>query len=169
MLQSEETKGKSAGKVVAATEEPQYLMNLNASITQCMAKAMEYLSDFTFVSMGNMTLVRQDSYLAHAKSCLKQNTLATLHADPLDSPTLFPVSVFRKAKEDISKFEDKGRLYTQSADWGDRHFYPTESRINKHRIRSPGKWLGNNWDISAKRKVVISRISIPHVQGTAII
>ena len=53
-------------------------MNFNVSITQCIAKAMEHLSDFAFVSMANMTLVRQDSYLVHVKSGLKQATLAVL-------------------------------------------------------------------------------------------
>ena len=59
-------KGKSAGKVGAATEEFQYLMNFSTSITQCVAKAME-LSDFAFVSIANVTLVRRDSYMAHVK------------------------------------------------------------------------------------------------------
>ena len=78
ILQSEQTRGKSAGKVGAATEELQCLMNFNASSTQCMAKAMEHLSDFAFISMANVTLVRQDSYLAKLKSGLKQDTLAAL-------------------------------------------------------------------------------------------
>ena len=55
VLQSEQTKGKSAGKLGTATEELQYLMNFNTSITQCMVKAMEHLADFAFISM---TLVR---------------------------------------------------------------------------------------------------------------
>ena len=89
----------------AATEELQYLMNFNASITQCMAKAMGHLSEFAFASMANVTLVRQDSYLAHVKCGLKQDTLAALCRALLDLPTLFPV--LKKAEEDISKFEDK--------------------------------------------------------------
>ena len=58
ILQSEHRKGKSADKVGVATEELQYLMNFNSSITQCMAKAMEHLSDFAFVSMYNITPAR---------------------------------------------------------------------------------------------------------------
>ena len=65
-------------------------MNFNASITQCMAKATEHLSDFAFVSMANVTLVRRDSYLAHVKSGFKQDTLAALRQTPLDLATLFP-------------------------------------------------------------------------------
>ena len=49
-LQNEQAKGKSAGKVGAATEELQYLMNFRTSIT-----------DFAFVSMANVTLVRRDA------------------------------------------------------------------------------------------------------------
>ena len=55
----------------AATEELQYPMNFNASITQCMAKVMEHLSDFAFVSISKVMLVKQDSYLGHVKSGLK--------------------------------------------------------------------------------------------------
>ena len=62
LLQSEQTKGYSAGEVRAITQELQYLMNINASITQCMAKVMEHLSDFAFVSMANVMLFKQDSY-----------------------------------------------------------------------------------------------------------
>ena len=71
VLQSEQAKGKLAGKVGAATEELQYLMNFSNCITQCVAKAMGHLSDFTFVSMANLTLCRRGSYLAHVKSGLK--------------------------------------------------------------------------------------------------
>ena len=45
VLQTEQTKEKSAGKVGAATEELQYQMNFSTSIIQCMAKAMEHLLD----------------------------------------------------------------------------------------------------------------------------
>ena len=44
-----------------------------------MANAMEHLSDFVFVSMANVTLMRRDSYLAYVKSGLKQDTFAALH------------------------------------------------------------------------------------------
>ena len=79
ILQAEHSKGKSADKVGGATEELQYLMTFNSSITQCMAKTMEHLSDFAFVSMYNFTLAHCDSYLAHIKSGIKQDTLAALH------------------------------------------------------------------------------------------
>ena len=107
VLQSEQAKGKSAGKVGSAKEELQYLMNFSTSITHCVAKAMEHLSDFTFVSMANVTLCKRDSYLAHLKSGLKQDTVAALRQAPLDLPTLFLDSVLKRAEDDIGRFEDK--------------------------------------------------------------
>ena len=85
---------------------------------------MEHLSDFTFVSIGNVTLLRRDSYLSYAKSGLKQDTPAALHHVPLDLPTLFPDAVLRKAEEDVSKFENKGRSHTQSACRRDNRYHP---------------------------------------------
>ena len=58
-----ESKGKGSSKVSAATDELQYLMDFNSSITQAVAKTMEHLTDFVFVSMGNLTLARRESYL----------------------------------------------------------------------------------------------------------
>ena len=95
-------------------------MNFNASITKCMAKAMEDLSDFACVSMANVTLVRFHSYLAHVKSVLKQDTLAALSQAPMQ----------RKAEEDISKFEDKGWFHAQSGGQRDSCFNPYK-RLDK--------------------------------------
>ena len=106
ILQAENSKGKSADKVGGATEELQYLMTFNSSITQCMAKTMEHLSDFAFVSMYDFTLARCDSYLAHMKSGIKQDTLAALRLASMDCATLFPDNILKKAEEDISKFEE---------------------------------------------------------------
>ena len=97
ILQVEHSKGKSADKVGGATEELQYLMTFNSSIIQCMVKTMEHLSDFAFVSMYNFTLARHDSYLAHMKSGIKQDTLAPLRQAPMDSATLFPDNILKKA------------------------------------------------------------------------
>ena len=49
IIQSEQAKGKSVNRVSMAMEELRYLMNFNSSISQCMAKTMEHLSDFAFV------------------------------------------------------------------------------------------------------------------------
>ena len=124
ILQSEHSKGKSADKVGEATEELQYLMTFNSSITQCMTRTMEHLSDFAFVSMYNFTLARRDSYLAHMMSGIKQDTLAALCQAPMDSPTLFPDSLLKKAEEDISKFEDRRHPHASSASHKDSRYHP---------------------------------------------
>ena len=124
IIQGEHSKGKSAGKAGSATEELQHLMHFNASIFQCMAKTMEHLSDFAFVSMFNFTLARRDSYLAHVKAGIKQDTLASLRQAPMQLDTLFPDLVLKKAEEDISKFEDRGRSHTSSSGRKDSRFHP---------------------------------------------
>ena len=48
-----------------------------------MAKSMEHLTDLMFVNMGNLTLVRRDSYLSYLKTGIKPDTLAALRTAPL--------------------------------------------------------------------------------------
>ena len=103
-----ENKGKSAAKLSAATEELQFLMDFYSSICQAMAKSMEHLTDFVFVNMANLTLLRRDSYLSNLKAGIKADTLAALRMAPLHLPTLLPDSVIKQAEEDIISF-DKGR------------------------------------------------------------
>ena len=63
-------------------DELKYLMDFNSSITQAAAKTMEHLSEFVFISMGNLTLTRRDAYLTHVKSGIKPDTIAALRAAP---------------------------------------------------------------------------------------
>ena len=86
-----ESKAKGSTKVGAASDELQYLMDFNASITQAVAKTMKHLTDFVFVSIGNLTLARHDSYLTHLKSGVKPDTLSALRTAPLQLATLFTV------------------------------------------------------------------------------
>ena len=51
-----ESKGKGSARVSSALDELQFLMDFNVSITQAAAKTMEHLSEFVFISMGNLTL-----------------------------------------------------------------------------------------------------------------
>ena len=83
-----ESKGKSSSKVVTATDQLQYLMDFNARISQAMAKMMEHLSAFVFISMANLTLTRRDAYLSHLKSGIKPDTLAAFRTAPLQQATL---------------------------------------------------------------------------------
>ena len=103
-----EHKGKSAAKLSATTEEPQFLMDFSSSICQAMAKSMEHLTDFVFVNMANVTLLRRDSYLAYLKAGIKADTLAALRTAPQHLPTLFPDRVIKQVGEHIASY-DKGR------------------------------------------------------------
>ena len=108
-----ESKGKGLSKASSAADELQYLMNFNSSITQAAAKSMKHLSEFVFISMGNLTLAHRDAYLSHLRAGIKPDTLTALRSAPLHIPTLFPDSAIRKAEEDIAQFESKA--HTSSA------------------------------------------------------
>ena len=103
-----ESKGKGSSKSSVAMDELQYLMDFNSSIKQAAAKTMEHLSEFIFISMGNLTLTRRDAYLMHLKSGIKPDTVAALRTAPLHIPTLFPDAVIKRAEEEISHYESKG-------------------------------------------------------------
>ena len=66
-MKSELSKGKSSTKVSGVAEELQFLIDFNSGITQAMAKTLEHLTDFVFVTVANTTLARRDSYLSHLK------------------------------------------------------------------------------------------------------
>ena len=83
---------------------------------------MEHLSDFFFVNMANLTLIRKDSYLSYLKAGIKPDTVAALRMAPLQSATLFLYSVIKQAEEDIASY-DKGRsgsIYKKG------HYHPYE-------------------------------------------
>ena len=122
-----ESKGKSSSKVSTAMEEMQYLMNFNASNSQAAAKTMEHLTDFVFISMGNLTLARRDAYLTHIKTGVKPDTLAGLRSAPIHIATLFPDHLTKKAEEDIVHFESKGQS-SSSKSKGQYHPYERPGR-----------------------------------------
>ena len=125
-----ESKGKGSAKASCATEDLQFLMDINASITQAAAKTMEHLTEFVFISMGNLTLVRRDTYLNHLKSGIKLDTVAALRTAPLYIPTLFPDSVIKWAEEEIANCESMGQSSSHSK--GRYHPYErTEKRSDK--------------------------------------
>ena len=79
------------------------------SIMQAAAKTMENLSEFVFISMGDLTLARPDAYLTHVKSGIKPDTVSALRTAPLHIPTLFPDAVIKRAEEEVSHYESKGQ------------------------------------------------------------
>ena len=134
-----ERKGKSSSKVSTAMDELQYLMNFNSSICQAAAKTMEHLTEFVFISMGNLTLARRDTYLSHLKTGLKADTLAALRTAPMHISTLFPDSVIKRAEEEFAHFESKGHT---SGSRGKGRYHPYErpdKRSNRKSSYKPDK------------------------------
>ena len=130
-----ESKGKASHKISSADDELQYLMDFNASITQAAAKTMEHLSEFVFISMGNITLARRDAYLSHLRTGIKPDTLNALRTGPLHI-TLFPDSALRKAEEDIANFESKGH---SSAGRSKGRYHPYERSDKRSDSRTEAK------------------------------
>ena len=128
-----ESKGKRSTKVSAATDELQYLMDFNASITQAAAKTME---DFVFISMGNLTLARSDAYLNHVKTGIKPDTLSPLRTAPLHIPTLFPDSVIKRAEKEIAHYENKGQASSSRGKGRYRPYERQHKRLDNRSNRS---------------------------------
>ena len=142
-LKSELSRGKSSGKFTQAIDELQFLQNFNASITQSMAKTLEHLTDFVFVTVANTTLARRDAYLSPLKMGIKPNTLAALYTGPLHIATLFPDSALKQAKQDISNFENKGPA--QSGKKGRYHPYERSEKRGEYKKPDQPAWknIGN--------------------------
>ena len=104
-------KGKSSTKISTAADELHFLMGLNASITHNMAKTMEHLSDFIFMTVANTTLARRDAYLSPLRPGIKLDTLAAFWTAPLQMATLFPDDVLRLAEQHIANFDSKGQVH----------------------------------------------------------
>ena len=127
-----EGKGQASHKSSSAADELQYLMDFNASITQAATKTMEHLTEFVFISMGNIMLARMDAYLSHLRTGIKPDTLNAIRTGPLHINTLFPDSALRKAEEDMVSFESKGH---SSAGRSKGRYHPYE-RSDKRSDRS---------------------------------
>ena len=133
-----EGKGKGSAKVSEATEELQFLMEFNSSITQAAAKAMEHLTEFVYFTMGNLTLARRDAYLNHLKNGIKPDTFAALRTGPLHITTLFPESAIKRAEEEISHYDSKSQPTATSSRVKAR-FHPYERHDKKQEGRSEHK------------------------------
>ena len=107
-----------------------------------MAKTLEHLSDFVFVTVANTTLARRDS--SHLKTGIKPDTLAALRTAPLHVPTLFPDEALRQAEQDIANFESKGQLHTGKKGWFHPNQHPDKRADNKKPDRPAWKNIGNH-------------------------
>ena len=130
-----ESKGKGSTKVSSAMDELQFLMDFHASITQAAAKTMEHLSEFVFISMGNLTLACRDVYLNHIRGGVKPDTIAALRTAPLHIPILFQDSIIKWAEEEIAHFEAKGQSSSRGKGW----YYPYERTEKRSDKRSDSK------------------------------
>ena len=104
IIQGVTAKGKSSSKLHQATDELDFLVTFNMSITQAMARTMQDLSDGDFISVAKLTLARWDSYLDFVKTRIKQHTLMSLRSAPLHMSALFPDHIISKAEEEICYF-----------------------------------------------------------------
>ena len=146
-----ESKGKGSTKASEATEELQFLMDFNASITQAAAKAMEHLTDSVFITMGNLTLDHCDAYLNHLKNGIKPDTLAALRTGPLHIATLFLEAVIKLAEEEIAYYDSKGQS-TSAASRSIGWFHPYERSERKSEGRSEAKQERPAWKNISRRQ-----------------
>ena len=103
-----------------------------------MAKSMEHLTDFVFVNMANLTLIRRDSYLSYLKAGIKADTLAALRTAPLHLSTLFPDSVIKQRKILLTLTKDALAQFTRRV--GTTHMKGrTKGRIPENRTDQPGR------------------------------
>ena len=58
IIQGVTSKGKSSSKLHQATDELDFLITFNRSITQAMARTIQDLSDRVFINVANLTLAR---------------------------------------------------------------------------------------------------------------
>ena len=135
-----------SNKLSEAAEELQFLMEFNSSITQAAAKAMEHLTDFVFLTMGNITLTRRDSYLSHLKNGIKPDTFAALRTGPLHIATLFAEPVVKKAEEEIALYDSKSHPAPATTARAKNRYHPYEKSDRRagrkgNRTGQPGRTL----------------------------
>ena len=109
-------------------------MNFSTNIS-VYGQSHEHLSDFAFVNMANVTLVRHDSYFSHVKSALKQDTLTALRQAPMDLPD----SVLKR-DEDMASLKTKVGPMDSPVVGGTIVFTPTRGWINRHRKSGKPTW-----------------------------
>ena len=72
------------------------------------------------MDLGNLVLIRRDSYLDYLKPGVKPDTLAALRASPLHMSTLFPEELLTKAEAEIASQESRSQ---PSYHWDRGHPY----------------------------------------------
>ena len=136
ILQSELGKGKSSAKAQGALDELHFLSAFNQNVSFAVGKSLQHLSDFTFIQMANLTLVRRDSYLEHLKAGVKPDTFSALRNCPLQTKALFPDDIIRRAEDEIAAFESHKR--TNQPGPGRGGFAGTQKK--QHRYQPYSTW-----------------------------
>ena len=149
-IRADLNKGKCSSKVSNVVEELQYLTEFNSSISQAMAKTMEHLSDFVFVTVANSTLARRDAYLSHLKAGIKLDTLASLRTAPLQMATLFPDETLKQAEQDIATFETKSQPPSGTKK-GRFHPYDRTDKRSDNRKQDRPAWKNLGYRGQSKR------------------
>ena len=134
----------SSERTSTATDELQYVLNYNSSITQCMVKTMEQLSDFVFINVANLTLARRDAYLAHVKAGIKQDNLFLLRQAPIHLNKLF-LDQFLKKAEDIAHCENKGWYSQHSSIFKKECHHNYQRSDNASKDQRPGRPAWKNY------------------------
>ena len=116
-----------------SAREASYMCNQAAGLSRCLNKVQQEMSSHLKVIQGEHSKGKSASrassateelqHLMHFNS-IKQDTLASLRQAPMQLDTLFPDLVLKKAEEDISKFEDRGRSHPGSTGRKDSRFHP---------------------------------------------
>ena len=89
-LHSDKGKGKASGRSQHTVVELEYLVMVNRSITQAMARTIQDLSEGITINMANLTLAHHDSYLKNLRTGVTQDTLTALRNSPPYMQSLFP-------------------------------------------------------------------------------
>ena len=90
-----------------AIRELRNLMNFHESLSLSLQRSLQDLTDASFVSLGNLILLRRDSYLDFLKHGVKQDTLTALRVSPLHTANLFADDLLAKAEVDITAQESR--------------------------------------------------------------
>ena len=107
-----------------------------------MAKTLQHLTNFVFVTVANTTVAQRDSYLSHIKTGIKPDTLAALRTAPLNIAILFLEEALKQAEQDIANFESKGQLQTGKKGCFHPYEHPDKRADNKKSERPACKNVG---------------------------
>ena len=126
---------------------------------------MEHLTDFDFVNMANLTLIRRDLYLSYFKVGIKPDTLVALSTALLHLTTMFPDSVIKQAEEDIASY-DKGRSGSMYKKGQYQPYEHPEKRSDNRKPDRPA-WKNISSHGQSRRGKGKHQYSYPTCQGPA--